>query len=76
MKTIQMTIDESLLDQLDSVIKQMKITRSAFIRESIAYYLQRNKTIEMEKRHQTGYQKNPVGDNEFSAWEDEQVWGD
>lgn len=76
MKTIQMTIDEKLLKELDQTIKQMSITRSAFIRESIAYYLRRKKIIEMEMQQRAGYERNPVRDDEFSIWEDEQVWGD
>ncbi|NIR52254.1 CopG family transcriptional regulator [candidate division KSB1 bacterium] len=35
MTTIQMTIDEDLLRQLDQVIKETNTTRSAFIRESL-----------------------------------------
>lgn len=75
MKTIQMTIDEKLLKELDRTIRQLRITRSAFIRESIVYYLRRKKIIEMEMQQRAGYESNPVGDDEFSNWEDEQVWG-
>jgi metal-responsive CopG/Arc/MetJ family transcriptional regulator len=76
MKTIQMTINEELLRELDRTIEQMKITRSAFIRESIVYYLKRKKILEMEKQHKAGYEKKPVREDEFGIWEDEQVWGD
>jgi len=76
MKTIQMTIDEDLLKKVDEIIKQKKITRSAFIRESIVYYLKRKKILEMEKKHREGYKKKPVLQDEFQDWEDEQVWGD
>jgi hypothetical protein len=30
----------------------------------------------MEERHKRGYARKPVKPGEFSAWEDEQVWGD
>jgi len=75
MKTIQMTIDEDLLRKVDEIIKQKKITRSAFIRESIVFYLKRKRILEMEKKHREGYEKKPVLQDEFQDWEDEQVWG-
>ena len=29
-----------------------------------------------EDRHKKGYAAHPAQNNEFSAWEDEQAWGD
>jgi len=40
MRTIQMTLDEDLLNQVDRVIRELKTNRSAFIRESLQYYLE------------------------------------
>ena len=31
---------------------------------------------QLEKAHRFGYEKKPVAPEEFSAWEDEQQWGD
>ena len=74
MRTIQMTLDESLLNQVDETIKELKITRSAYIRESIQSYLKQTKIKQMEKRHREGYLKQPVQKGEFDIWENEQVW--
>jgi len=30
----------------------------------------------LEDRHKKGYAAHPAKKNEFSAWDDEQVWGD
>ena len=76
MKTIQMTIDEELLRQLDSAAQKIKTSRSAFIRDSVLLYLKRMQIEEWEKQQRQGYEKFPVTSEEFGPWEDEQVWGD
>jgi metal-responsive CopG/Arc/MetJ family transcriptional regulator len=75
MKTIQMTLEEHLLNQIDSQIKQLKTTRSAFIRNSVRYYLRRLKVKELEAKHRKGYLQHPIPEDEFSPWENEQNWG-
>lgn len=75
MKTIQMTLDEDLLNRVDNAIHELKMTRSAFIRESLQYYLERLRIKKLEKKHRDGYLKHPVKTGEFDIWEDEQVWG-
>ncbi len=75
MKTIQMTLDEELLNRVDKVIRELNTTRSAFVRESLQYYLEKLRIKKMEKKHREGYTKQPVTAGEFDVWEDEQVWG-
>lgn len=75
MKTIQMTLDEDLLNRVDKAIHELNTTRSAFIRESLQHYLERIRIKKLEKKHREGYLKNPVKMDEFDIWENEQVWG-
>ena len=75
MKTIQMTIDEPLLREVDQVIQTMETNRSAFIREALKLSLQRYKTRKMEEQHAQGYAQYPVEKGEFDIWYDEQDWG-
>jgi len=75
MKTIQMTLDEDLLSRVDKAIQELNTTRSALIRESVQYYLERLRIKKLEKKHRDGYLKQPVVAGEFDVWEDEQVWG-
>jgi len=75
MKTIQMTIDEPLLAKVDEAIRNLKTTRSAFIREALALALRRYQILEMEQQHAEGYVKHPVEPKEFDLWENEQSWG-
>jgi metal-responsive CopG/Arc/MetJ family transcriptional regulator len=76
MKTIQMTIDEPLLAEVDQIIEKMDTTRSAFIRDALRLALRQHKTKEMEQKHAEGYDRYPVVQGEFDIWEDEQIWGD
>ena len=75
MKTIQMTIDEKLLQDVDTTIKKIKTSRSEFIRKAMQLLLNQMKARELEKQHQAGYKKYPVGKDEFDVWENEQSWG-
>ncbi|MDX9830614.1 MAG: ribbon-helix-helix domain-containing protein [Anaerolineae bacterium] len=75
MKTIQMTIDEPLLAEVDEVVQTLKTTRSAYIREALELALQRYAIAEMEKKHAEGYARHPVEPGEFDVWEVEQAWG-
>jgi metal-responsive CopG/Arc/MetJ family transcriptional regulator len=76
MKTIQMTIDEPLLTEVDRVIQALDTTRSAFIREALQLALWRHRLTELERKHAEGYARHPVEPGEFDGWEAEQVWGE
>ncbi len=75
MKTIQMTIDEPLLTEVDQTIRSLKTTRSAFIRDALQLALRHYKISQMEKQHAKGYSRHPVKSGEFDIWEAEQSWG-
>jgi metal-responsive CopG/Arc/MetJ family transcriptional regulator len=76
MKTIQMTIDEPLLAEVDRVIQALETTRSAFIREALQLAVQKYRIAELEQRHAEGYARQPVEPGEFDVWEAEQAWGE
>jgi metal-responsive CopG/Arc/MetJ family transcriptional regulator len=42
MKTIQMTIDEPFLAEVDQMIQTLNTTRSAFVRQALELALQRH----------------------------------
>lgn len=76
MKTIQITVNESLLEHVDQAITALKTTRSAFVRDSLKQALASLTTKRLEAKHRRGYAKKPIKENEFADWEDEQMWGD
>ncbi len=76
MKTIQMTLDEDLVETVDRVVKRLRTTRSAFTRTALREAVQNVRSRELEDRHRAGYAKKPVAGHEFGVWESEQAWGD
>lgn len=76
MRTIQMTFDEELINEVDKEVKKLGTTRSAFTREALRKFLVYYRELELEKKQIEGYKNNPVKSGEFDDWEDEQVWVD
>ena len=51
MKTIQMTIDEQLLDDVDKAVDELGTDRSAFIRDAIQLALRQRSLRTLEEQH-------------------------
>jgi len=76
MRTVQMTLDEELLELVDKAVNELKTTRSSFTRQALQEAIERLNIKRLEEKHRQGYKLQPVSKNEFSVWEDEQKWGD
>jgi len=76
MRTIQMTLDDDIVESVDKVVKELKTTRSAFTREALRDAIYRFNISRLEEKHRKGYESHPVKKEEFSVWEEEQDWGD
>ncbi|MCK4527570.1 CopG family transcriptional regulator [candidate division WOR-3 bacterium] len=76
MRTIQMTLDDNLVQSVDKVVKELKTTRSAFTRNALRNAINRFNISRLEEKHRRGYELHPVNKEEFSVWEEEQHWGD
>jgi metal-responsive CopG/Arc/MetJ family transcriptional regulator len=76
MKTIQMTLDDDLVSAVDTVVKKMHMSRSAFTRRALRDALRRITIARLEQKHRKGYNVHPSAENEFSVWEKEQSWGE
>lgn len=76
MKTIQMTLDDDLVKEVDLVSKKLQTSRSAFTRKALREALDRYSITQLERKHRQGYERRPVAADEFSVWEAEQAWGD
>lgn len=74
MKTVQMTLDEELVEAVDRVAKRLGTNRSAFAREALREAVARVRIRELERKHQRGYSRRPVRRGEFDVWEHEQIW--
>ena len=73
MQTIQMTLDDDLVQALDKVVKELETT---FTRDALRDAISRFDGSRLEQKHRKGYELHPVGRGEFSVWEEEQDWGD
>jgi len=74
MKTIQMTIDERLLQQVDSTVQVLHTMRSAFIRMALEQALQQHHIRRLEERDEADYTAVPANSAESEAWIAEQDW--
>jgi metal-responsive CopG/Arc/MetJ family transcriptional regulator len=76
METIELTIDESLLAEVDEVTRSLAMTRERFVRLALEHALRNQKTIALEQQHAQGYANHPARHSEVAEWESEQVWGE
>lgn len=76
MRTVQLTLDEELVEAVDRIARKLGTTRSGFTREALRAALARSKEREKERKHREGYLRKPSGGGEFQVWESEQVWGE
>ena len=76
MRTVQMTLDERLVQTVDKVVKDMHTTRSAFARDALRQAVARIRTQRLEEKQRQGYLRKPASADEFGVWETEQKWGD
>ena len=76
MRTIQMTLDDDLVESVERMVHRLKTTRSAFTRLALREAIDNINRTQLEKKHRKGYELHPIAENEFSVWEKEQDWGD
>ncbi len=76
MKTIQMTLDEELVEKVDQAVGELGTSRSAFTRHALRKALERIEEERLEQKHREGYVLHPVRREDIDDWEAEQVWGD
>ena len=73
MKTIQMSIDESLLTSMDQAVRDLGTNRSAFIRDAVQMALHQLHIRRLEAQHIAGYQQKPQTEEEIAEWDDIRV---
>lgn len=76
MRTVQLTLEEKLVDAVDRMARKLGTTRSRFTGEALRAALARPKEPEKERKHREGYQRKPPTRGKFQLWEKEQVWGE
>ncbi len=76
MTTIELTVDETLLAEVDRAIRSLAMSRAAFIQAALELALRNQKIITRERQHARGYTQRPSKPGEITEWESEQVWGE
>jgi metal-responsive CopG/Arc/MetJ family transcriptional regulator len=71
---IEMTIDETLLQEVDTAVAKLGTTRNAFLHEAVQQALKQLHIAALEQQQIRGYQQLPPAPDEFAVWLDEQVW--
>ena len=76
MKTVQMTLDEKLLKEVDEVVKKKHTNRSAYTRDALLKAIKEEKIKELEEKHIKGYSNKNNVQKELTVMDDEQIWDD
>jgi len=76
MKAIQITVDDELLERLDSDPEVKELGRSAVFRRAVDAYLRQRRKKQIADAYRRGYAKSPGLGPEWSGWADEGVWPD
>jgi antitoxin component of RelBE/YafQ-DinJ toxin-antitoxin module len=76
METIQVSIDESLLAEVQQVTDALQMSASDFMKVALERAVQQREIIAKERRHAQGYAQKPQDPEEIAEWQDEQDWGE
>jgi metal-responsive CopG/Arc/MetJ family transcriptional regulator len=76
MTTIQVVLEDSLLQATDRAVRRLKMNRSALIRDALRQHLRRLSTFEKERRDRDGYTQYPIAKDEFGVWDKVTAWPD
>ena len=74
MQTIEVALDEKLLDAADLAAQQEKVNRSVFISHALTEHLRRLQPVASEERDRRGYEAHPQTQKESLAWEAVAAW--
>ncbi len=76
MATIQVVLDDALLELADRLAKRQRINRSALIREALRTHLKRLRYAELENQERAAYEQRPDDLDEVRRWERVADWPD
>jgi len=74
MRTIQVVLEDSLLEAANRAVRRLKVNRSALIRDALRDHLKRLSILEKERRDRERYARHPIGEDEFSVWDKVTAW--
>lgn len=69
-----MTIEDSLLAEVQQATNALQITPSDFIKVALERAVQQREIIARERQHAEAYANHPQQPEEIEEWQDEQHW--
>lgn len=76
LKTVQITLPESLLLKIDQAAADLKTSRSGFARQAFEEALFRLQLLQMERQDAEAYARQPEDLEEVTVWRNIQDWGE
>ncbi len=76
MQTIQVVLDEPLLEAANRAARQAKVNRSALVRQALRSYLRLLEIRDRERRDREGYEQLPDTADGLDVWEQAASWPD
>jgi len=76
MKNVQISFDESLLDEIDRFASSTNLSRSAVVREALRHWLKEKEVRKFEEQWIMSIKENPDDSERAEAWINAQTWSD
>ena len=74
METIHLSIDESLLAEVQQATAALQMTPSDFMKVALERAVQQREIIAKERQHAEAYSNQPQRPEEIEEWRNEQAW--
>ena len=74
METIHLSIDESLLAEVQQATNALQMTPSDFMKVALERAVQQREIIAKERRDAEAYSNQPQRPEEIEEWQNEQHW--
>jgi len=74
METIHLTIDDSLLAEMQQATMALQMTPADFMKVALERALQQREIIAQERRDAQGYALHPQSAGDIEEWQNEQHW--
>lgn len=76
MKNVQISFDEDLLNEVNSMVASTRLSRSAIVREALRRWIREKKIKKFEDEWIKKLKENPDDTQEANAWIKIEQWGD
>ncbi len=76
MKNVQISFDEDLLNEVNSMVASTRLSRSAIVREALRRWIREKEIKKFEDEWIKKLKENPDDTQEAKAWIKIEQWGD